>query len=122
MSTVAHGYHPPKNFKALLPFDHVCIDLKEMTLSARGNKYMLIVVNVATKITLLRAMPDKGMYSIAQQLLRIFCDVGFPKVLGSNNCTEFSNKVLDTVKKISKIEGRFIALYYAVALFVTRKK
>ena len=23
-----HGYHPPKNLKALLPFDHLCIDLE----------------------------------------------------------------------------------------------
>ena len=48
-----HGYHPPKNLKALLPFDHVCIDLKEMPSSRKGNKYILVMVDVATRFTFL---------------------------------------------------------------------
>jgi len=66
----SHGYHPPNNLKALYPFDHLCIDLKEMPTSARGNNYILIVVDVATRMVFLRELQDKSMYSIAQRLLR----------------------------------------------------
>jgi transposase InsO family protein len=108
----AHGYHPPKNLTAILPFDHVVIDLKEMPDSKKGCRFILVLVDVATRFIFLRALTDKSMYSIAQHLLRIFCDVGFPKILGSDNGTEFSNQVLDALKSISKIDGRFIAPYH----------
>jgi hypothetical protein len=31
-----HGYHPPKNVTALLPFDHLFVDLKEMPLRLKA--------------------------------------------------------------------------------------
>ena len=107
-----HGYHPPKNVEALLPFDHIRVDLKEMTISKNGNKFILVVIDVATRFIFLRAVPDKGMYTIAQVLLRLFCDIGFPKILGSDNGTEFLNSVMEAVIKISGIDHRFIAPYH----------
>ena len=83
-----------------------------MPRSNRGNKFILVVVDVATRMVFLRGLKDKSMYSIAQKLLRLFCDVGFPRILGSDNGTEFNNQLLDAVKKISKIDSRFIAPYH----------
>ena len=107
-----HGYHPPKNLMALLPFDHLCIDLKEMDMSAKGNCYYILVIDVATRFVFLRPLPDKSKYTIAQALLRLFCDIGFPKVLQSDNGLEFVNGILEALKQISKIETRTIAPYH----------
>ena len=65
----SHGYHLPKNLKALFPFDHLCIDLKEMPLSSRGNKYILVVVDVATRMVFLRELEDKSMSETTQTIL-----------------------------------------------------
>ena len=54
-----HVYHPPKNLKALLLFDHVCIDRKEMPLSRNGCKYILVVVDVATRDQRSHALVEK---------------------------------------------------------------
>lgn len=106
-----HGYHPPKNVTALLPFDHLFVDLKEMPLSAKGNKYILVLIDCATRFGFFRAIADKSKYTIAQTLLRIFCDVGFPKILQTDNGTEFINDVLGALKHLSKIDSRTIAPY-----------
>ena len=106
-----HGYHPPKNVTALLPFDRVFIDLKEMKESRRGNMYYLALIDCATRYTFLRALPDKAMHTVAQALLGIFCDIGFPKIMQSDNGTEFMNQVVIALKAASKIEERIIAPY-----------
>jgi len=107
-----HGYHPPKNVNALLPFDHLQLDLKEMPLSNSGNKYYLVLIDIATRFIFLRAIPDKGKFTIAQVLFRIFCEIGFPKILQHDNGTEFLNDILKALKHISKIDERIISPYH----------
>ena len=107
-----HGYHPPKNVMALMPFDHLAIDLKEMPQSAKGNNYYLLVIDIATRFVFIRPMPDKSMFTLAQTMFRLCCDFGFPKIVQSDNGTEFVNGVLDALKKLSKIDGRLIAPYH----------
>jgi hypothetical protein len=48
-----HGYHPPKNVTALLPFDRVYIDLKEMKESRKGNVYYLTLIDCAMRFVFL---------------------------------------------------------------------
>jgi transposase InsO family protein len=107
-----HGFHPPKNLTALLPFDHLVIDLKSMPLSKNGNTCYLLIVDVATRFLFIRPLPDKNRYTVARCLLRVFCDIGFPKILQSDNGGEFVNEILDALKKISNIDGRHIAPYH----------
>jgi len=105
------GYHPPRNVEALMPFDHVCVDLKEMPSSRRGNNYYLLLIDVCTRFVFLRELPSKSLYSIAQCLLRIFCDIGFPKILQSDNGAEFINSVLKALKQLAGIDERLISAY-----------
>ena len=106
------GYHPPKSLQALLPFDHVAIDLKQMPLSKRGNMFYLVLIDVATRFLFLRELSSKSSYSVAQALLRLFCDIGFPKVMQSDNGGEFVNEVMAALKKISGIDERLISAYH----------
>ncbi len=107
-----HGFHPPKNVEAVMPLDHMRVDVKEMPLSAKGHKYLLVVIEVATRFVFLRPMKDKTMYSVAGVLLRLFCDIGFPKIIGSDNGTEFVNELIIALKTLSKIDERLIAPYH----------
>jgi hypothetical protein len=106
------GYHPPKSLQALLPFDHISIDLKQMPLSRRGNVYYLLVIDVATRFIFLRPLASKSTYSVAQKLLRLFCDIGFPKILQSDNGVEFINAVMKSLKSLSGIDERLISAYH----------
>lgn len=106
-----HGYSPPRSMLALYPFDHICIDLKEMPLSDQGNNYYLLVIDVATRFIFLRALKDKTAYSVAQALFVIFSDVGFPKMIQSDNGTEFVNEVMTSVKLLANVMERLIAPY-----------
>jgi transposase InsO family protein len=106
-----HGYQPPKSMIAMYPFDHVCIDLKEMPFSDQGNNFYLLLIDVATRFVFLRALKDKTAYSVAQALYQIFADVGFPKMIQSDNGTEFVNEVMASVKALANIMERLIAPY-----------
>jgi transposase InsO family protein len=106
------GYHPLKSLKALLPLDHICIDLKQMTESQRGNNFYLTLVDVATRFVFLRALKDNRKHSVAQELLNIFCDIGFPKILQMDNGAEMINDIMEELITISKIDRRLITPYH----------
>ena len=107
-----HGFHPLTSISAQLPWDHIALDLKELARSKKGNKYLLVVVDVCTRFVFLRALKDKTMQSIASALLGIFFDVGFTKILQSDNGTEFVNSLLNEIVRLSKIDHRLITAYH----------
>lgn len=111
-----HGFHPPKNLTALLPFDHLVIDLKSMPLSKMGNTCYLLVVDVATRFLFIRPLPDKNRYTIARCLLRIFCDVGFPKILQSDNGGEFVNEILDAFSPLETLTRPASSSFFALPI------
>ena len=107
-----HGYHPLKNLKALMPFDHVSIDLKEMKTSDRNNNYYLALIDVATRFVFLRPLVNKEMTTVAQQLFKLFCDVGFPNIISMDNGTEFVNQIMSEIVRISKMDRRLFTPYH----------
>jgi hypothetical protein len=52
------------------------------------------------------------MLSVAQVLLQIFCDVGFPKIVQSDNGKEFVNELMAKVCDQSHIDHRLITPYH----------
>ena len=67
-SIAKHGYHPLTSIVAMLPFDHIAIDLKEYKESNLRNCYCLVVVDVCTRFLFLRVLSDKSSYSVASEL------------------------------------------------------
>ena len=106
------GYHPSRSVEASAPFDHVCIDLTKMELSRTGNNYILVIKCVFTKFVILRPIPDKMMATIASQLLEVFGLFGFPKIIQSDNGTEFKNKLMAEWKNLGIFEHRLSTCYY----------
>ena len=109
-----HGYFPLKSIHADLPFDHIAIDLAgEFTQSTpEGYVYLLVVVDVATRFTFLRPLKNKKAETISDALFRIFTDVGFPKIIQSDNGGEFIAEMVENWIKKGQIDHRLISSYH----------
>jgi len=107
------GFHPLNSLEATYPFDHISIDLAgPFETSHVGNSYILLLVDVATRFTILRTLLNKDALTIAQELFNIFTLVGFPKIIQSDNGTEFVNTVIQNLTLISSIDHRLTLPYH----------
>ena len=107
------GFHPLKSIHVELPGDHWAIDLVgPFPTSYNTNHYLLVMVDIATRFVLLRAIPDKKATTIAEYLFKSFCDFGFTKIIQSDNGTEFVNKVIKAMAEIARIDHRLITPYH----------
>jgi transposase InsO family protein len=86
--------------------------LKEFPRSVNNNKYLLVVVDVFTRFTLLRVLRNKTMHVVAKELFHVFTDFGFPKIMQSDNGTEFVNKLIKWICLMSCIDHRLISAYH----------
>ena len=110
------GFHPAKSITAKLPWDHLQIDLiGPLPVSEEGYTYILTVVDVCTAYTVIRALKNKEMETVAQQLWMIFCEYGTPKIMQSDNGLEFVNRVMKAMTVIHGIDHRLITAYHPSA-------
>jgi transposase InsO family protein len=107
----AAGFNPLRSISATFPFDHVAIDLLFLKTTPRGNNCALILVDVASKFCLLRALMDKKASTIAWALWKIYCDFGIPKIVQSDNGSEFSNAIMTAMKELLGIDHRLVTPY-----------
>ena len=87
------GYNPLTAIHAELPFEHIAMDLAQLPISENGNTYVLVVVDVCTRFCFLEAIPNKEAITIANAQYKLFCLLGFPKIVQSDNGSEFKNKL-----------------------------
>jgi len=108
-----YGYHPQRTLLATQPFEHLAIDLKtDLPVSESGSVYLLVVTCLMTKYKLLLPLPDKTASTIAKTLWqRVFTVFPVPKILQSDNGTEFVNSVLDQLTHVLGIDKRRITAY-----------
>ena len=107
------GYHPMKAIHAHLPGEHIAIDLAgPFPESEDGNVYLLVIVDVCTRFVLLNAIPDKSAYTVATTLFKRFTDIGFPRVLQSDNGREFVNEVTRIMTTQMYIDHRLVTPYH----------
>ena len=93
--------------------DHIAVDTAtSFPTSPSGNNVLLVVVCVYTRFAFLRAMPDKTAASVAANLFAIFADFGFPRIIQSDNGTEFVNQLLDFLTKHTGIDHRLSTPYH----------
>jgi transposase InsO family protein len=75
------------------------VDLVDMQSSPDGNyKYILNVQDHCSKFCILRPLMNKTAVAVATELLDIFCLMGAPKILHSDNGREFTAKVIDELR------------------------
>jgi putative transposase len=106
------GYHPLKAIHASLPGEHIAIDLAHLPLSENGNCSILVVVDVCSRFVFLEAIPDKTATTVASRLFKLFCLIGFPKIVQGDNGSEFVNQVINHLMTTLKIEHRLTTPYH----------
>ena len=117
------GFHPMRSLDAVYPFEMIAMDLcGPLPLTQHKNRFILVVVDVATRFCLLRAISDKFATTIATELVLIMTEFGLVKILLSDNGTEFVNSILNEIKKVWAIDKRTITPYYPQGNGITENK
>ncbi len=77
------------------PFDVVGIDLLQLPRSIQGSTCVIVCVDRFCRFTVLAPLPNKSATIVAHAILSLFiCPYTTPRVLLSDNGTEFKNQVL----------------------------
>ncbi len=110
-NVVRAGFHPARSITALHPGDHYQVDLAQFPQSLEGHTYCLVMVDVFSGFVFLRPLVNKESATVARALWEIWCVIGIPKILQSDNGSEFKNIDLNTICRLTGIDRRFIAPY-----------
>ena len=109
---VRSGFHPARFITAAGPLHHVQVDTSvHLPESPEGFTALLVCIDVFSGFLILRAMKDTSAATVAQHLWDIFSILGFPKILQSDNGSEYVNDILRALVTITGMEHRFIAPY-----------
>jgi hypothetical protein len=109
------GFHPLQTISADAPWDHIAIDLVT-TLPPDGLfTNLLVVTDIFSRYVVLRPLKSKEMEDVAAALWSIFAEYGLPKIMQSDNGTEFVNQVMQALTKLYGIEHRLITAYHPQA-------
>ena len=106
------GFHPFTPITSAGPGDHFQIDLStHLPPSSDGYTTLLAVIDVYTGFVILRALRNSEMETVARKLWKIFCLIGWPRILQSDNGREFVNQILQALMKLTGIDHRLISPY-----------
>ena len=106
------GYHPLRPVYSHLPGDHWAMDLAELPTSLSGNKYMLVMLDICTRFCILRCIPNKEATTIVKHLVQIFSDFGYPRIIQSDNGTEFKNNIMRLLTESTGLDHRITTPYH----------
>jgi hypothetical protein len=109
------GYHPARTSDASFPLDHVAVDCAVLNCTSDGDVYILILIDYFTKFVWIRTLPDKKMTTIARSLWDIFSNFGLPKIIQSDNGSEFVNKLIKALVAATHMDHRLTTPYYPQA-------
>ena len=97
------------------PFTRVAMDLiGPLTPSARGHRWILTVVDCATRYP--EAVPLKGIETrdVAEELVGIFSRVGVPAEILSDRGTQFTSDLMAEVSRLLSLKQLFTTPYHAM--------
>jgi transposase InsO family protein len=104
------GFHPLQSLQANSPFDHIAVDsLGPLTLTNKGNVYILILVDVRSRFLVTRPLPDLSMATMARALYEIFAIFGPPKIMQSDNGSEYINRLVEELCQQAGVDKRRVA-------------
>ena len=106
------GYHPLRPIYSYLPGDHWSMDLAELPTSDNGFKYILVMLDICTRFCILRCLPDKSANTIVKHLIQVFSDFGYPRILQSDNGSEFKNVTIKLLTESTGIDHRLTTPYH----------
>jgi hypothetical protein len=95
------------------PFHRVAVDLVGpiTPVSDRGNRYILTVVDYATRYPEAVALPHIETERVAEALIDVFSRVGFPNEVLSDRGTQFTSGLMKEVSRLVSIRQLFTTPY-----------
>ena len=95
------------------PFHRVAVDLigPITPVSDKGNRYILTVVDYATRYPEAFALPKIETERVAEALLDIFSRVGFPAEILSDRGTQFTSELMAEISRLVSVKQLFTAPY-----------
>jgi hypothetical protein len=104
------GFLPLKSLRAQDPWDHIAVDCAvNLPESRRGNRHILILVDVASRFVVTTPLKSMDMDQLAEKFYMIFCAFGPPKIMQSDNGTEFVNQLVEALLKAANVDHRLVA-------------
>ena len=95
------------------PFSRVAVDLVGplAPVSDKGNRYVLTIVDFATRYPEAVALPKIETERVAEAMLEVFCRVGFPKEVLSDRGTQFTSELMQEVCRLINTKQLFTTPY-----------
>lgn len=90
-------YHPLRPLKASLPWDSVGLDIITSFEPFGDKSCIMILTDVFTSFSILRALPDRSAKSVAGALHQIIGDVGPPRLIQSDGEGAFVSEVVQSL-------------------------
>ena len=103
---------PPMAHVAYKPqlFNLVAVDIKDLPLTPRGNRHLLVTVDYFSKYVIAMAIESKFPPVVVDALINnVFFFMGAPKMMLSDNGGEFKNELVDRIKLQFHFAQRFIS-------------
>jgi hypothetical protein len=102
-----HGKAPLQKMPIIAePFKRVAVDLVGpiTPCSERGHRYILTVVDYATRYPEAEVLKGIDTITVAEGLFRIFCRIGFPEEMLTDRGTQFLSDVMQEVNRLLSIK------------------
>ena len=99
------------------PFEDLTIDLlgSELPRSKRGNKFLLVIVCSVSRFVHAIPLRSTKAEEIADRLLEFFSLFSVPKVIRSDNASNFKSELFRKLREKLGISGQFSAPYHAMS-------
>ena len=108
-NVMKNGFHPARFILANGPWDHIQVDTSvHLPVSADGYECLLVMIDVFSGFIILRALKSNTAELVAYELWQLVSTFGLPKIVQSDNGSEFNNAVIRALVKLMGNEHRFI--------------
>lgn len=100
-----------------LPFHRVAIDIVGpiSPVSGKGNRYVLMLVDVATRYPDAVALRTVDTIQVAEALLEMFARYGVPSEVLSDRGSNFTSNVMKEVNRLLSIDQKLTTPYHPMA-------
>ncbi|XP_069972952.1 uncharacterized protein [Penaeus vannamei] len=107
---------PMKNLLIISePFSRVAIDLVGpfTPASERGNKYVLTLIDYATRFPEAVALKNIDTITVAESLVEIFSRVGIPREILSDRGSQFKSDLMSEIHRLLSVKALYTSPYHA---------
>ena len=97
------------------PFQRVAVDIVGplFPTTKRGKKYILTMVDVATRYPKAIALSNIDTITVAEALLSMFSDCGIPQEILTDRGTQFTSEMMSEVHRLLSIQKLTTTPYHA---------